>query len=72
MDNSAIKMEDKYIKNGSNHVLHHTTKGWCLQVLWKNGTLSWEPLKNLKESNPVQVADYAIANNISEHAAFAW
>jgi hypothetical protein len=28
--------------------------------------------EKLKESNPVQVADYAIANNISEHAAFAW
>jgi hypothetical protein len=52
MDNSAIKMEDKYIKNGGNQVLRHTTKGWCLQVLWKNGTLSWEPLKNLK--NPTQ------------------
>jgi len=72
MDHNAIKIEDKYIQNGSNLTLHHTTKGWYLKVLWKDGTTSWEPLKDLKESNPIQVADYAIANNIVEEAAFAW
>ena len=30
----------------------------------------WVPLKNLKESNPLQVAEYAIPNNIVDELAF--
>lgn len=30
------------------------------------------PLKDLKESNPVAVADYAKANNLVEEPAFKW
>jgi hypothetical protein len=43
-----------------------------LQVLWKNGTTTWEWLRNLKESNQVQVAEYAVAHGIPEESAFAW
>lgn len=49
-----------------------TTKGWELQVEWKNGSTSWVPLKYLKESNPVEVAEYAIANKIADEPAFNW
>jgi hypothetical protein len=71
-DGSAIAMDDKWIQRGSNKQLRRTTQGWQLKVLWKNGTSSWEHLRNLKESNPVQVAEYAIANKLVEEAAFAW
>jgi ribosomal protein L31E len=30
------------------------------------------PLRNLKESNPVELAKYAMANKLSEEAAFHW
>jgi hypothetical protein len=49
-----------------------TTKGWKLHLEWKDGTTDWLPLKDLKESYPVQVAEYAVANKISEKPAFAW
>jgi hypothetical protein len=49
-----------------------TTKGWRLFVEWKDGTIDWLPLKDLKESYPVQVAEYAVANKITEQPAFAW
>ena len=39
---------------------------------WTGGTRQWMPLKILKESNPVQVAEYVMARNLSEEAAFAW
>jgi hypothetical protein len=71
-DDTAIQLKDKYIHHGSNKTLRHTTKGWFLQILWKDGSTSWEPLRNLKESNPVQVAEYAVANKIEDEAAFAW
>jgi hypothetical protein len=53
-------------------VRKRTTKGWKLQVKWKDGTTTWVPLKDLKETNPVEVAEYAIANNIHQEPAFAW
>lgn len=55
-----------------NRHLRCTTQGWKLNVLWRDGTTSWEHLCNLKESNPVQVAEYAVANKLVEEAAFAW
>jgi hypothetical protein len=32
----------------------------------------WLPLKDLKESYPVQVAEYAVANKFAKQPAFAW
>jgi hypothetical protein len=49
-----------------------TTRGWELQVQWKDGTTTWVPLKDIKGSNPVQVAEYAVANKIAEEPAFTW
>ena len=48
------------------------TRGWTLAVEWKDGSTSWERLRDLKESFPIEVADYAIANNIHEEPAFSW
>ena len=47
-----------------------TTKNWQLLVQWKDGSTSWTPLKDLKESNPVEVAEYAVANKIANEPAF--
>jgi hypothetical protein len=49
-----------------------TTKGWKLLVLWRDGSSSWEKLKDLKASNPIEVAEYAVANRIAEEPAFKW
>jgi hypothetical protein len=49
-----------------------TTKGWKLLVQWKDKTLNWIDLKDLKESNPIETAEYAVANQISDEPAFAW
>ena len=49
-----------------------TTKGWEIQVLWEDGSSSWIPLNEIKEANPIEVAEYASAQEISEEPAFAW
>jgi hypothetical protein len=36
-----------------------------------NGTTSWERLANLKESNPVEVGEYAATNNLYDEPAFS-
>lgn len=72
-DETAIKNEDKYFrtKQGQRR-LRQTTKGWELCVLWRNGEEQWVPLRELKQSNPVEVADYAHSNNLIEEPAFKW
>ena len=73
-DGKAVKVANMWIEgNGSrNRHMRRTTVGWKLCISWKDGTTSWEPLKNLKESNPVEVAEYAVANKIDHKPAFVW
>ena len=71
-DDSAVEKSDMYIKHGSNMQPRKTTKGWSLCVEWKDGSTSWERLASLKESNPVEVADYAMAQGLDSEPAFAW
>lgn len=49
-----------------------TTRGCDLNVLWKDGTSSWIPLKDMKEANPLEVVKYATLNNLENHPVFAW
>jgi hypothetical protein len=61
-----------YIKHGSNKKARKTTKGWNLCVEWKDGTTSCERLSDLKESNSVEVAEYAAAKSFLDTPAFLW
>jgi hypothetical protein len=71
-DGNAIEPADIYIKHGSNKQARKTTKGCNLCVEWKDGTTSWERLVDLKESNPVEVAEYAAEKSLLEAPAFVW
>ena len=52
--------------------MQKSTCGWTFKILWKDGSETWIPLKDLKESHPVELADYARARNIDKEPAFAW
>ena len=39
---------------------------------WKEGSGDWVSMKDLKESYPVTLADYAVANDLQAEPAFAW
>jgi hypothetical protein len=41
-------------------------------VKWADGTESWIPLKDLKESHPIETAKFAKARSIADEPAFAW
>ncbi len=56
---------------GRDHI-RKTTKGWKLCVEWKDKSTSWETLANLKESYPVDVAEYAVTSGIDKEPAFGW
>jgi hypothetical protein len=68
----AVAPAGMYIKHGSNKKVTKTTKGWHLCVEWKDGTTSWEHLADLKERNPVEVAEYSYTKTFLNTPAFIW
>ncbi len=62
----ALSKEDVTKKN------RITAKGWDINVKWRDGTTAWIPLKDLKDSNPVELAECAVTAKIAEEPAFAW
>ena len=72
-DGSAIQRAEGFITSRSgNKIPKKTTRGWELLVEFKDGSYKWIKLKDLKQSNPVELAEYAIANGIQEEPAFKW
>jgi len=70
---TAVPKADGYVTTSrGNKRLCKTTKGWKLLVEWANDTETWIPLKDLKESNPVEVAEFAKARGIDNQPTFAW
>ena len=64
--------EAKITSPSGNVTFKLTTRGWKLLVRFKDGSQSWQSLKMMKDSYPVQVAEYAVANKIDHEPAFAW
>jgi hypothetical protein len=72
-DNTAIAIVDGYTRSANgNRIPKQTTKGWKLLCQWKDGSSTWIPLVDLKDSNPVELAEYAVANKLQEEPAFKW
>jgi hypothetical protein len=69
-DGHIVERADMYIKVGSNIQIRKTTKGWHLCVKWKYGKTSWERLTDPKESNHVEVAEYATTKNLHDEPSF--
>jgi hypothetical protein len=42
-------------------IIKHFTKGWDLCCKWKDNSTSWQKLSELKESYPLQVAEFMFA-----------
>jgi len=73
VDDTAIKKEEGFTIgfNGNVHP-KKTTRGWDICVEWRDGSTSWLPLKDVKDANPLELAQYAVANGIAEELAFKW
>ena len=72
-ENTAVPKSEKYINTRSGQQrIQKTMEGWKLLVEWADRTESWINLKDLKESHPVDVAEFSKARNIADKAAFAW
>lgn len=71
-ETNALTKSNAYVTINGKRYLKKNTKGWKLCVQWKDGSTSWESLANLKESNPIEVAEYAISRELADEPAFAW
>ena len=72
-DNEALTNSNCWeVKKNGNKIRIPTTKGWRFRVRWKNGTSCWLPLKDLKESYPLEIIQYATGHQLLEEPAFAW
>ena len=70
---SAIDKENGWYSTENNVKKRRiTTKGWDFLIDWSDGTQSWLPLYNIKQSNPIEAAEYAVSKGLSEEPAFAW
>ncbi len=68
---ALMKDSQQIVHNGRNS-LCQSAAGWHLCVQWKDGSTSWQSLKDLKEAYPVAVAKYAVAQGIDNDPAFNW
>ena len=70
---SALNQDDGIIMSKNGQRRHKsTTKGWEFLIKWKDGMQSWVPMVEVKESYPVQLAEYAKLHHLEDEPDFAW
>ena len=72
-DDLAIAKADGYNTSKRGQLKRcQTTVDWNFQMRWKDGTKQWVPLSQIKESNPIEVADFVKARGIDDEPGFIW
>ena len=72
-DGTQTLQQDAFvITNSGTKRRRNTTKGWEFYIQWKDGSTIWNKLKYIKDSYPVQIAEYAVENRILEEPEFSW
>ncbi len=68
-----MKLSDQKIvpANGKTY-LKRSTMGWQLCCQWRDSSTSWGNLADLKESHPIETAEYAKILGIDHEPAFNW
>jgi hypothetical protein len=71
-DENAVPKDYEYVVVNGKRNRKKTTDEWQFNIQWKDGSTTWATLKTLKETNPVEIAEYVVANKIASEPAFAW
>jgi len=72
-DGNAIPISQGYTLNRSGEQRKKiTTAGWHIKVQWTDGSTDELPLSVVKESNPIELAEYAMVAGLTEEPAFKW
>ncbi len=62
---TAISLDEQKATHNGQEYMHCTTLGL-------HGSMSWEKLSDVKESYPLQMAEYAIAMGVDHEPSFNW
>ena len=69
----AVKYKDAFdISSNGTKRQKATTQGWELCIQWKDGSITWNTLKDVKDSFLFELDEYAVENWIASKPAFAW
>ena len=73
VNSRKVKLQDAFITTCTGtRRRRETTIGWELLAQWKDRSTNWISLKDLKESYPMQAAEYDVVAKIAMEPAFAW
>ena len=69
----AVSKENGYVISANgNKTPVITTKGWDIRIRWSDNSYDWIPLYQVKDANPIKLAEYAISHGIQNEPAFNW
>ena len=71
-DNRAVCKDNQDVTCNGKTYKQKTTRGWQVCIEWKDKSTSWERLSDLKQSYPVEVAEFAEVMHIRDEPAFVW
>ena len=60
----AVSWNDQVMVVDGKKIMKCSTRGWEICYKWMDGSTSLQKLTDLKESHPLQVAEFAIAAQI--------
>ena len=69
---TLTKADQKVVKANGRTFLRRSTKGWQLCVQWKDGSTSLDRLVDLKETHPLECAEYAVSQDLIDEPIFNW
>jgi hypothetical protein len=70
---AAVMLSDQKIARADGKTyLKRSTVGWHLCCQWKDGSMPWENLADLKESHPIESVKHAKILDIDHEPAFNW
>ncbi len=71
-NSKAVKKADQFRTVNGKRVKKKTTSSWDIEIEWMDNTTSWLPLKEVKATDSVELAEYAVKNQIDTEPAFDW
>ena len=73
VDSNVTSKANKHVTTSSGRKrIPKSTAGWKLLVRWNDGCEEWITLGKMKRNFPIQVAQYAVAQRISNEPVFSW
>ncbi len=69
---TVISLDEQRSVHNGQECMHHTTLGWHVCCQWKDGSISWEKLSDVKESHPLQIAEYDVSMGVDHEPGFNW